>query len=326
MSIIQAASPLTRRRALKLGAGVIGSIAAATSLSQKSAYADDDRGGSSNTTPSKEIQMEIQDIIDADGSVMNGVFSIELDRNDIPNVRLHNVPILPLFQINGDLVFQSIGNGKVMMNSDMCLKASELNPFIHELIEHGIVFQAEHQHFYDFEPLVWFVHFRAAGDPVWIAKGVKAALNKTSTPFPQGPPSNPTTPLPAKEIGEILGAKPEIGADGVVNYYIPRAEPLYLGGIRINPYLNTFTPISFEPYGGGINAAAVPDFGMIASEINHVVWKMQSQGWDIGCLYNQETDEFPQLYFSHEFKWGNSIQLAHEISNGLDLMHLKRMR
>ncbi len=24
---------------------------------------------------------------------------------------------------------------------------------------------------------------------------------------------------------------------------------------------------------------------------------MRQQGWDIGCLYNQETDEHPQLYF-----------------------------
>jgi hypothetical protein len=41
-------------------------------------------------------------------------------------------------------------------------------------------------------------------------------------------------------------------------------------------------------------------------------------GWDVGCLYNQETDESPQLYFSHMFKVGDPVQLAHEVRAGLD--------
>lgn len=324
MSIFEAATPLTRRRALKMGAGLTGGLLTTAALGQNSALAEPgDNRGENHTTPSKDVQREIEDIIDAQGSASDGVFSIEIDREDITDVTLHGVPILPSFQINGALNFQSIGDGQVMMNSDMALKASELQAFINELIKHDIEFQAEHQHFYDFDPLVWFVHFRAKGDPGTIAKGVKAALNVTSTPFPQSMPVNPKTPLPADKIGRILGASPQIGANGVVNYNVPRAEPIRLGGVRINPYLNVATPIAFEPYRGGQNAAAVPDFGMIASEINKVVGKMQSQGWDIGCLYNQETDEYPQLYFSHQFKVGDAITLAKEIRNGLNLMNVK---
>ncbi len=29
--------------------------------------------------------------------------------------------------------------------------------------------------------------------------------------------------------------------------------------------------------------------------------------WDIGCLYNRETEEHPQLFFSHRFKTGNPL-------------------
>lgn len=43
--------------------------------------------------------------------------------------------------------------------------------------------------------------------------------------------SNPKTPLPADEIGKVFGAEPEIGPDGVVDYYIPRKVELILGGI-----------------------------------------------------------------------------------------------
>ena len=45
---------------------------------------------------------------------------------------------------------------------------------------------------------------------------------------------------------------------------------------------------------------------------------MRAQNWDIGCLYNQETDEQPQLFFSHQFKTGDPYDLAREIRRGLD--------
>jgi hypothetical protein len=98
----------------------------------------------------------------------------------------------------------------------------------------------------------------------------------------------------------------------------PREDAIVLGGIRISPFLNIPTGVVFQPYGGGQNAAAAPDFAMLASEVQNVVGVMRRQGWDIGCLYNQETDEHPQLFFSHQFKLGNAIDLAHEIRAGLN--------
>jgi hypothetical protein len=32
---------------------------------------------------------------------------------------------------------------------------------------------------------------------------------------------------------------------------------------------------------------------------------MLARGWFVGCLYNQETAEHPQLYFSHQLKTGD---------------------
>ena len=50
-----------------------------------------------------------------------------------------------------------------------------------------------------------------------------------------------------------------------------------------------------------------------------VVTVMRSQGWFQGCLYNQETNEYPQLYFAHMLKVGDAYTLAQEIRRGLDL-------
>jgi hypothetical protein len=104
---------------------------------------------------------------------------------------------------------------------------------------------------------------------------------------------------------------------------VPRRDTIMLGGVQISPYLNIATSIAFEPLGNGNQAAAAADFSMIASEIQNVIGVMRKQGWETGCLYNQETDEHPQLYFSHQAKVGNAIDLAHEIRKGLDQTNSK---
>lgn len=298
------------------GAGGGVALAAGTSLRTMTA------GSYSGPSISPNIAAGIERIINAKGMISDGVLNIEIDRKDITDVRWHGYPILPSFQINGSLVFQCAGSPEeVMMNSDMALKTNEVQPFIDQLMHHEIVFQAEHQHVYDWEPDVWFIHFRMKRYANAVATAVKDALNATSTPFPQAPPAKPSTPLPAEEIGRIIGAKPSIGDNGVVNLEVPRANPIVLGGMHINPYLNVETPIGFQPVGGTM-AIAVADYGMIASEIQNVVAYNRSRGWESGCLYNQETDEQPQLYFDHHIKVGDALTLAREIRGALDLMDM----
>jgi hypothetical protein len=325
MRPLSAASPLSRRSALKLGAAFTGRLLAAASLPAAASVQAQDRDPGPDTAPSSQARQTIEQILQAKGKLSDGVLSISIVRKDIQGARLHGVPIPPGFLIHGGLDFQAAAAGRdeVMMNADMCLKSSELDPFIHHLIESNIAFQAEHQHFYDFEPLLWFVHFRARGDAATIARGVKSALSVTSAPFPQAPASHPQTPLPADRIGRILGAPPQVKEGGIVLYQLPRRESIRLGGMVINPNLNVETHVHFMPHGGGQNAAAAPDFGMIASEIDKVIGRQQKNGWDIGCLYNQETDEHPQLFWSHNFKTGDSLQLAHELREAFDLMNLK---
>jgi hypothetical protein len=50
---------------------------------------------------------------------------------------------------------------------------------------------------------------------------------------------------------------------------------------------------------------------------------IRSMGWEIDCLYSQETDEQPQLYFSRQFKVGNAYELAREIGRGLELTSVR---
>lgn len=254
--------------------------------------------------------------------VSDGVLSIEIDRDDIDDV--HNslgYLIKPSFQVNGTVVFQSDGMGGAILNGDLPFRPEELQPALDAMQSHGIVFQAMHQHFYDWTPMVWFMHFRGRGDARLLARGISAILATTSTPLPQAPPKNPTTPLNTARLAQIMRSAPTVGADGVVTFEIPRKESLTLAGSRINHYLNVASSVVFEPLNS--TTAVAPDFGMVAGEVQPVTQLMRSLGWQIGCLYNQETAENPQLYFSHAFKAGSAYALADEVRRGLDLMNVQ---
>jgi hypothetical protein len=252
--------------------------------------------------------------------VSNGVLSISLDRKDLGTVKGPlGVPFEGPFQLQHDIMFQSLGKGKAILNGDVTLKPNEVNPFIDAIIKNGLVFQAYHQHYIEEDPQTWHVHFRGVGNPLDLARSLHAAIKTaTATPLPQPPPST-STPLNADRLGKILGGDASVD-DGVVNVEVARKNRIRLGGVVISPYLNVATTVMFKPLNkNGSKAAVGPDFSLVASEVVPVTRLMRKLGWFDGCLYNQETDEEPQLYFSHMLKVGDPYALAREVRKALDL-------
>lgn len=323
---LDAAGSVSRRSALKLGSAAAGGLLVAGLASGTGSSAAQAVTAASGETPNQLPVKDIERIIGAQGMLSNGVLNIEIDRDDVNNVRnSFGVPIKPAFQVNGNLVFQRLGDhdrdgddraGTAAFNGDLPFLARELQPALDQMLKHNLTFQAMHQHFYDWDPMVWFMHFRATGDPRAIAKGIAAVLGATATPLPQQPPSNPKTSLDTARLAKIIGEKPTVGSDGVVTFDVPRKDPIRLGGTRINPNLNVATTIAFEPLAS--TTAVVVDFGMTAAEVQGVTSLMRSMGWQVGCLYNQETDEYPQLYWAHQFKSGDPYALARQVRRGLD--------
>jgi hypothetical protein len=317
----------TRRRAL----GLAGAAAAGAALTRfpiagsgvmPKAYASTATVPAAPTSLPKDA---LEHILRTDGTWSNGVLQFEYERDDLSVTGPHGIRFRPAFEVNGTFFFQSLGHGRAIMNGDAALLGHELNPFIDALLAHGLVFQAEHQHFFDLDPMVWFIHTRGIGDPLQIARGIRAAIATTATPLPQHSPANPTTPLDAHRIGQIIGGDATIGAEGTVTVDVPRRERITLDGVCINPFLNVMTSISFEPLAGegSQHAACAPDFGMIASEVDPVCRRMRANGFEIHCLYNQETAEDPQLFFSHQIGIGDALDLARKVRQGLDLMNVK---
>jgi len=77
--------------------------------------------------------------------------------------------------------FQPTGGGKAAITGDFVLRAAEVNPVIRALRANGIEPTALHSHMLDEEPRLFFMHFWANSDAVALAKGLRAALDKTNS-------------------------------------------------------------------------------------------------------------------------------------------------
>jgi hypothetical protein len=132
-------------------------------------------------------------------------------------------------------------------------------------------------------------------------------------------PSNPKTPLSPKRLEAILKGTADVGDSGVVTVTVSRKDRIVIDGVKVNPDVNISTGVAFQPLNAaGTRAAVAPDFSMTSREIKPVMRTMRGLGFEVGCLYNQETSESPQLFFAHMFAAGDPYDLAHRIRRGLD--------
>jgi uncharacterized protein DUF1259 len=77
--------------------------------------------------------------------------------------------------------FQPTGGGKAAITGDFVLRASEVTPVARALRSNGIDVTAIHSHMLDEEPRLYFMHFWANADAATLAKGLRAALDKTNS-------------------------------------------------------------------------------------------------------------------------------------------------
>jgi hypothetical protein len=77
--------------------------------------------------------------------------------------------------------FQPTGGGKAAITGDFVLRESEVNPVLRALREHGIEVTAVHSHMLTEEPRLFFMHFWANDDAVQLARGLRAALDRTAS-------------------------------------------------------------------------------------------------------------------------------------------------
>jgi Domain of Unknown Function (DUF1259) len=76
--------------------------------------------------------------------------------------------------------FQPTGDGKAAITGDFLVTGDEVNPLIRELRAGDIEVTAIHSHMLDEQPRLFFIHFWANDDAMKLARGIRAALDKTA--------------------------------------------------------------------------------------------------------------------------------------------------
>jgi hypothetical protein len=124
---------------------------------------------------------QIDQIIGAKGNNNGGVYGIGVPRKDpINDNGMQIAPAGPM-GVATAINFQPTGGGKAAITGDFVLTDTEVNPVIKALRSSGIEVTAIHSHMLSEQPRLIFMHFWANDDAIKLAKGLRAALDKTAS-------------------------------------------------------------------------------------------------------------------------------------------------
>jgi hypothetical protein len=137
---------------------------------------------SPNPPPSVDLDTaQLDQIIGAKGKTNGGVYQFSVPRRDpISEGGMTLTPAGPMGVAIG-INFQPTGDGKAAITGDFVMTGDEVNPVVAALRSHGIDITALHSHMLEEQPRLFFMHFWANDDAIKLAKGLRAALDKTSS-------------------------------------------------------------------------------------------------------------------------------------------------
>ncbi len=137
---------------------------------------------SGNNQPAQDIGIDtaqIDSIIGFKGKVNNGVYQVSVPRaHKIMDMGLEMPSAMGVATA---INFQPTGGGKAAITGDYVMTANEVNDVIRALRENGIEVNALHNHSLTDEPRIFYMHFWANDDAVKLARGLRAALDKTNS-------------------------------------------------------------------------------------------------------------------------------------------------
>jgi hypothetical protein len=124
---------------------------------------------------------QLDQIIGVKGTNNGGVYQFAVPRRDpITEGGVTLEPAGPI-GVATAIGFQPTGGGKAAITGDFVLSGEEVNPVIKALRDNGIEVTAVHSHMLTEQPRLIFMHFWANDDAIKLAKGLRAALDKTAS-------------------------------------------------------------------------------------------------------------------------------------------------
>jgi len=121
---------------------------------------------------------ELDQIMGYKGKVNGGVYQFSVPRAE--KIMDNGMEVPPSMGTAHALNFQPTGGGRAAITGDFVLTANEVNPVIRALRENGVEVTALHTHMLTEKPRLFYMHFWANDDAVKLARGLRAALEKTN--------------------------------------------------------------------------------------------------------------------------------------------------
>lgn len=121
---------------------------------------------------------KLDEIMRAKGKAVGGVYQFGIPRQN-PATEGGMTVTAAMGGANG-INFQPTGNGKAAITGDFLVTGREVNPLIRALRAGDIEVTAIHSHMLDEQPRMFFIHFWANDDALKLARGIRAALDKTA--------------------------------------------------------------------------------------------------------------------------------------------------
>jgi hypothetical protein len=126
----------------------------------------------------------LDEIIGVKGQANGGVYQFGVPRRaPVTENGMSLAPAGPLGLATG-INFQPIGEGWSAITGDFVLTGNEVNPVIRALRAGGIEVTAVHSHMLDEQPRLFFLHFWASDNAERLARGLRAAIDKTASASP----------------------------------------------------------------------------------------------------------------------------------------------
>jgi hypothetical protein len=113
------------------------------------------------------------------GKVNGPVYQVAVPRSE--NIIEGGLTIPPSMGLATAINFQPTGGGKAAITGDFVLLGTEVTPVAQTLRANGIEVTAVHSHMVGEEPRLYFMHFWANDNATTLAKGLRAALDKTAS-------------------------------------------------------------------------------------------------------------------------------------------------
>lgn len=256
---------------------------------------------------------DVEKVFGKKGMVIEEVFKITFPRSDL-KVSVDKVPIEPGLTLTSWIGFQPMNNGTMMMG-DLVLLNREVAPVMSKLLAEGVEVTALHNHLIGESPSVMYMHFSASGEPVDLAKKMKAALVLTQTPSQS---NKIMSNVDWKGVESILGRTGKAQGD-LLQVSVPRPEAITENNVILAPSMGIANAINFQMLGR--NAATTGDFVLLANEVNPVIKALNSHGITVTAIHNHMLFESPRLFMLHFWGVDKPEKLAQGVRVALDQIH-----